>query len=546
MAYGRGYETGDEGADIAFGMMRGVRAFGDMMQQGQRIEADRMALEDEKGINAAYEHIARKVGQTGDISVLDGDPLMNTRHGTMAAGKFLGQRAQNETSRLQMLKSMEAGDDHFYRNTFRPMAFAAQEAFQKGDIQRFGAIANELSAKSPLPYRIEPTQDGNFRVRFRSSADGGWVDTGQTMTPQEVMEQIGGIIGGEQKILAGADMRTRIVNPRYLAAAARYRMGTIRSNADALADPKQWIPLTKGGHTIWAVPQNRHDDYSAAPAYRIVDEGGKMSGMVPNLDTLLQQGWGRGDVKAQLAGRQRVGQGKSGASAGGYKLTQGDVSMLTKYATREDPDSGEKITDFSTVAFLQDFVQRTGRSVPAAIAAYEGNIKKAMSKGASREQAEQLTIAGMSGLMADRTGEMSQRMPQTNSSPLPNMQPEHNPLHPLQNKKIMQGILGAISNRNLPQSATSPTKSRNAGQLVTYPKNGGTQWAIIGNDGMPQDIAPEDARVYSEEVSATERQRFKKRPPRVTINDVLDELSSEELADWQTSGRLPSRYNQVR
>lgn len=415
MAYGRGYETGDEGADIAFGMMRGVRAFGDIMQQGQRIEADRMALEDEKGINAAYEHIARKVGQTGDISVLDGDPLMNTRHGTMAAGKFLGQRAQNETSRLQMLKSMEAGDDHFYRNTFRPMAFAAQEAFQKGDIQRFGAIANELSARSPLPYRIEPTQDGNFRVRFRSSADGGWVDTGQAMTPQEVMEQIGGIIGGEQKILAGADMQTRIVNPRYLAAAARYRMGTIRSNADALADPKQWIPLTKGGHTIWAVPQNRHDDYSAAPAYRIVDEGGKMSGMVPNLDTLLQQGWGRGDVKAQLAGRQRVGQGKSGASAGGYKLTQGDVSMLTKYAAFENPETGEKSVDYGKVAFLQDFIQRTGRTTSAAIAAYDGNVKAAMAKGASREQAERAAMVAMaqmiSGGQAKQTAHSAQGNP---------------------------------------------------------------------------------------------------------------------------------------
>lgn len=416
MAYGRGYGTGDEGTDIAFGMMQGVQAFGNMMRQGQRIEADRMALEDEQGVNAAYEHIAQKVGSTGDISALDGDPLMNTRHGTMAAGRFFKERANTETSRLQMLKSMEAGDNLFYQNTFRPMAFAAQEAFQKGDMQRFGAIANELSAKSPMPYQIEPTQDGNFRVRFRSSADGGWVDTGQTMTPQEVMGQIGGIIGGEQKVLAGTDMRTRIVNPRYLAAAARYRMGTIQSNAEALADPKQWIPLTKGGRTVWAVPQNRHDDYSAAPAYRLVDDSGKMSGMVPNLDGLLQQGWGRGDVKAQLAKLQRAAQGKGGAGAGGYKLTQGDVSMLTKYAASENPETGEKSVDYDKVAFLQDFIQRTGRTTSAAIAAYDGNVKAAMAKGANREQAERAAMVGMAQMISRGQAKQTAHSAQGNPS----------------------------------------------------------------------------------------------------------------------------------
>lgn len=292
--YRRGYED-----NPGMEMLNMVNMFGGAMQRGQQIEQGRMALEDEKGINAAYEHIASKIGQTGDISALDADPIMNTRHGTMAAGKFLGQRAQNETSRLQMLKAMSTADDEFYQKTFRPMAFAAQDAFKSGDMQRFGAIANELSAKSPMPYQVEAAGDGNFRVRFRSSADGGWVNTGQTMTPQQVMEQIGGIIGGEQKVLSGLNMETQVVNPRYLAAAARYRMGTIQGNAKALEDTKHWIPMSKGGKVVYAIPQNRHDDYAAAPSYRILDEHGGTSHMVGSMQELMDQGFVRADVKAK-------------------------------------------------------------------------------------------------------------------------------------------------------------------------------------------------------------------------------------------------------
>ena len=294
--YHRGYDD-----NPGMEMLQGVQAFGNAMRMGQQLEQGRMVLEDEKGVNAAYEHIAGRVGQTGDISALDGDPIMNTRHGTMAAGRFLGQRAQNETSRLQMLKAMSAGDDEFYRNTFRPLAFAADEAYKAGDMQRFGAIASELSAKAPLPYKTEMDQDGSFRLLFRSDQHGGWTDTGRRLSAQDVMQEIGGIIGGEQKVLAGANMQAMITNPRFLAAAARYRMGTIQGNAETMADPNKWIPMQKGNHLVWAVPQNRHDDYSAAPSYRIVDDSGKMGGKVMgSLSELMDAGYTRADAKAKL------------------------------------------------------------------------------------------------------------------------------------------------------------------------------------------------------------------------------------------------------
>lgn len=303
------------GADIAFNFLRGAEAIGQGMRRSQQLESEGMALEDERGVRAAYEQIAQAVGPTGDISALDGNPLLNTRYGTMAAGKFFADRASTETSRLQMLQNMGKADDTFYQITFRPLAMAAQEAYQAGDMERFGGIINELSAKSPLPYRYQYNPGENsFAESFRSSKDGGWVDTPDTLTPEQAKQALDGIMSGEQRVLAGANMGLRNVNQRFLAMAARYKMGTILDNANALADPKRWIPLNKGGRTIWVVPQNRHDDYSAGPSYRIVDDSGAMGGMVGSLDGLLGQGWTRADVAADLANKRRLAAGSRGGN----------------------------------------------------------------------------------------------------------------------------------------------------------------------------------------------------------------------------------------
>ena len=74
--------------------------------------------------------------------------------------------------------------------------------------------------------------------------------------------------------------------------------------------------------------------------------------------------------------------------------------MLTKYAASENPETGEKSVDYAKVAFLQDFIQRTGRTTAAAIAAYDGNVKAAMAKGANREQAERAAMVGMARMIS--------------------------------------------------------------------------------------------------------------------------------------------------
>ena len=222
----RGYYNGggNDGVEIAMNLINGVNSMGTAMQNAQRAEAGRLELEDEKGVRAAYEHFAQAAGQNGNIAALDNDPVLNSRHGVMAMGRYMADRANTQQSRAAMLKSMEQADDALYQNHFRPLAFAAQEAFKKGDMRTFGQLAGQLSEVSPFPYKYQMGQDGNFTELFRSTGD-GFVDTGQRMTPQQVMEAITGIMSGEQNILSGMDMQTRVVNPNFLAAAARYKMG---------------------------------------------------------------------------------------------------------------------------------------------------------------------------------------------------------------------------------------------------------------------------------------------------------------------------------
>lgn len=503
----RGYYNGggNDGVEIAMNMINGVNSMGTAMQNAQRAEAGRLELEDEKGVRAAYEHFAQAAGQNGNIAALDNDPVLNSRHGVMAMGRYMADRANSQQSRAAMLKSMEQADDALYQNHFRPLAFAAQEAFKKGDMRTFGQLAGQLSEISPFPYKYQMGRDGKFTELFRSTGDGGFVDTGQRMTPQQVMEAITGIISGEQNILSGMDMQTRTVNPNFLAAAARYKMGTIMGNAQAMSDPKQWIPMQKGGHIVYAIPQNRHDDYSAAPSYRVLDERGGRSYMAGSMQDLLDQGYTRADVQAKtdkILGRG--GTGKAGPGAGGAHIAMLNAGYVWDSKQRWYFKSGQDA----------DGKVQIDLSKPAPVEAYQ----EAMRNAGGFAQG----IRGMAGDGGnDPFGVFA---PQGQSTP----QRAQRPAPP-----------------NIPRREETPAKSSNAGQLIMYSKNGASQWAIIGEDGRPQDITPDEAKVYSRQLAGPDPSP-RKRAARVTVNEVWDELSPEERGDWKKTGRLPDRYNQVR
>lgn len=306
----KGYSTDDPWRNA----MVGMNFLGNAMRTGQQIGEARYEQDERDAVNKAYEYIAGKVG-TGDISALGNDPILFTRHGAKATSRFMDDRLKTESSRLQMLKNKDEANDHLYRNTLRPLAFKAQEAFKKNDMQLFGQIAGELSAKFPFPYRYSLGQDGNFVEEFRSSKAGKFVDTGERMTPQQAFDSINRMLAGEQRVLRGANMEMHYVNPDFLAAAARYQLGTIADNAAALGDPNRYLTFTKNGHTIHVVPQNRHDDYSAAPAYLVLDDSGNMGGMIGSLEDLMRQGYRPLEVQAKDAQLRRTIAGPQKGSA---------------------------------------------------------------------------------------------------------------------------------------------------------------------------------------------------------------------------------------
>ena len=292
--------------------MVGMNFLGNAMQTGQQIGEKRYEQDERDAENKAYEYLVGKLGPSGDLSALESDPILFTRHGAQAAGKVMNDRMNTEKYRLEFLKNREAGDQKYFESFFMPQVNAAMQAFNKGDMTSYSSLINEISATFPAPYKTQARPDGNFDLLFRSDQHGDWVKK-DVMTPQEVNAQLADMMNGTQNVVMGADMKPHPVNTRLLSMMARYRMGTAKKNAENLMDPSKHITLTKNGHTIHVVPQNRHDDYSGGVNWMVLDESGKMGGMYGSLEDLLRQGYRRLDVQARDATQRRAIAGPQGA-----------------------------------------------------------------------------------------------------------------------------------------------------------------------------------------------------------------------------------------
>lgn len=346
---------------------------------------DAWNMYDKYKLRDAYDNIDKAFGE-GGFEAIQSNPDMQDYWHSQALGQFVKDRANNEKGRLEMLKNMDSVSDKMYQD-WRTQAMSTREAFDSGNMQQFMPLMQQLSAASPLPYRLEPDESGNFKVIFRSDQHGGWTDTGRTLTPQEAMGEVNNVLRGEQMILRGVDMKPSPANAAFISAARRAYWGTVIGNAENRLDPKKQIPLYDASGKVSAIGviQNPVNDYNAGPKLVVFGRDGRQIDMFDGYDGAMRAGLS--PFKPEKA--------KGGDGTGGYKLTQGDVSMLTKYASSENPETGEKSVDYGKVAFLQEFIRRTGRATSAAIAAYDGNVKAAMAKGASREQAESAAMVSM-------------------------------------------------------------------------------------------------------------------------------------------------------
>lgn len=297
----RGYTTEDPWRNA----MVGMNFLGNAMRTGQQIGEARYQQDERDATNKAYEYIVGKLGPSGDLSALEHDPILFTRHGAQAAGVVANDRMNTEKYRLEFLKNREAGDQKYFESFFMPQVNAAMQAFNKGDMASYSSLVNEISASFPAPYKTQARPDGNFDLLFRSDQHGDWVKK-DVMTPQEVNAQLADMMNGTQNVLMGADMKPHPVNTRLLSMMARYRMGTAKKNAENLQDPSKWLTLTKNGHTIRVVPQNRHDDYSGGVNWMVLDDSGKMGGMIGSLEDLMRQGYRPLEVQARDAQLRRT------------------------------------------------------------------------------------------------------------------------------------------------------------------------------------------------------------------------------------------------
>ena len=356
---------------------------------------------DKYKLRDAYDNVDKAYSEGGmqALNKLDTDYW----HAT-AIGQFMQDRANNAKGRLEMMQNADAVADKIYQD-WRVQAINVAKAYQSGNMQQFMPLMTQLSDQSPLPYKLEPDQNGNFRVLFRSDQKGGWSETGQMMTPKEAFDQMNGVLRGEQVIARGMTGELLPVNKEFNLAAGRYILGSSYGNGPNRTDVKKQIPLYDKNGSVAALGmiQNPVPTVEDPLAYMRNSQifaydirNGKQIGVYDGYDGTLSAGL---SPFAPQKGKGGAGSGAAGES-GGYSLTQGDMSMLQKYATSEN-EMGEKTVDYGKVAFLEQFVRSKGLSPTQAIYVFDENVKRAMKLGATREQAERATMSLLLKLMAN-------------------------------------------------------------------------------------------------------------------------------------------------
>lgn len=374
---------------------------------------DMKGMYDEYKVRDAYD-VMSKAYTEGGIDALQTNPDFQDYHHAQAFGRIMKDRAASEKGRTEMLQNAKKIAEQNY-NDVRAVLMPGLEAYKSGDMNTFSASMVNASQLANMPYRIEPAGDGNFKLFFRSDAKGGWTDTGRKMTGQEVFDMGQNYLRGEISVLSGMGMKVTPYNQQQVLEGMRRAMATNDTNVENMADYSKHIPLLNSNGRIvgMAIPQNPLDG-SKNTEYDAYGMNGKPLGRF-DVQGLLQRGMRFGNMVQKP-------EGSGGSGAGGYKLTQGDVSMLTKYATSED-EMGNKVTDYGKVAFLQDFMQRTGYPAARAIDVYSKNVDAAKAQGAkSKEGAERAAMVGLAQRISGGgrpTTPTSQAAPSTTSNAAP-------------------------------------------------------------------------------------------------------------------------------
>lgn len=398
---------------------------------------------DKYKLRDAYNEINKAYAE-GGLPAIQNSQNMQDYHHMQALGQFLKDRANTQKGYNEMLKGMEAQADKLYQN-WRLQAKSVREAWESGDMQRYMPLMQQLVASSPLPYRLELDGQGNFKEMFRSDEAGGWTATGRIITPQEAFDEMNKVWRGEQTVLRGVDMKPSPLNELFIMAALRAYWGTNAGNHENMVDPKKQTPLYDkngnfGGVAITLNPMGE-GEYDKDSQVYVYGKDNQLIGVFNGINGVMSAGLS----PYRPAGAGKGGAGGSAGGSGRYSLSSGDVSILNKYATRTDPETGEKTTDYGTAAFLEGLVRQTGLTPTAAIAAFEENVQRAMKQGgATREQAEKYVMAHMGRVQpqqaaAQKAGQQAQGGASAQKQQAhPDMKPAHKRM-----RQAAAGINGA-------------------------------------------------------------------------------------------------------
>lgn len=305
-------------------LYKGARAVGAVAGAADHIAgaADKgVKLYDDIKVKGAYDDIA-KAFQDGGFDALQNNPdLLGDYHHSLALGKFFQDRSNSEKGRLEMIKKMDEAAERQYQD-FRLGAMGVQQAWDKKDINGFNNGMVQLMGSFPSPYKYEVDSNGNFNEMFRSDKDMGWTATGRTFTGQQMLDNMQGILRGEQMILRGVDMKPTPHNEAFNRAARANYWNTVIGNQNKRADPKAYTPLydRNGNVTGMALIQNPWQGEDGKSGYglnaqiEVFDTGnGKLKGRFNSFDEVARLGLSHMAPKKAVA----KGGGKSGGTAKG-------------------------------------------------------------------------------------------------------------------------------------------------------------------------------------------------------------------------------------
>lgn len=543
----------DDFYNAAQGISAGARAVNGIVDATN----DVWKMYDEYKVRDAYNEMSKAYSE-GGMEALQGNPDFQDYHHAQALGRIMKDRAASEKGQLEIRQNAMKLAEQNYLDT-RAALLPGLEAYKNGDIEGFNKSMVNASKISNLPYIVEPLGDGTYRLMFRSSEEGRFVDTGRRLSMDEV-NQIGQeYLRGESVILRGAGMKLSPINERQMLYNARSYMAASDANTQYHAIENH-VPLYNANRQYMgnAIKTVNIKDGSMEPLYQIFSPNGQPMGTFTGTE-IAQRGWfaGKSPMAAGKTGRGGGGGGRSGGGGesatgqtgstpnGGFGISATDNKIFADVAT----DKETKEVDYTTLGGLQNLRGKYGIPATQLAGHYQQAVRAALSGGIAPEKARSAALSMLDQQyarhMAAKSGMNTQPAQQGNGQEV--TQAKENPV----NARIREAAKKEPSPAQTPGHDSGANSDPADVNLIWQNTATGRKPYITTKSGAVEISEEEANEIIARQKAAPsvlEKAWKNKRPPtkRVTYADVENELSAEEKETFRKTGKLPARYRQVR